>query len=86
VIAAARAWLAAGNAPGVATRRMTAVSFTKAWLLLDWLTLTQPTERAVQLGEPLLIFVAAALGIYISGRTVQARGAQPPAPAPTPVP
>jgi hypothetical protein len=78
VIAALRAWLAAGNAQGVATRRMTAVSFIKSWLLLDWLYVSQPTERAVQLGEPLLIFVAAALGIYMTGRTVQARAASPP--------
>lgn len=70
-----RAWLAAGNEPGVATRRLTAISFVKSWLLIDWLYLAQPTERAVALGEPLLMFIGATLGIYITGRTMQARAA-----------
>ena len=78
--AAFRAWLAAGNQPGVATRRLTAISFAKSWLLVDWLYLSQPTERAVALGEPLLMFIGAALGIYMAGRTFQTRAAAPPAP------
>lgn len=74
-------WLDRGNEPGRTTRRLHTLSAIGSGALIAWLVVFAPLERAKELMDPLLVLHGATLGIYIWGRTAQAR---PPADAAKP--
>lgn len=67
-----RRWLEGGNRQGVTTRRLTALCVVTNQVLVGVLALAFGTDHAARMVDPLLVFNAAALGIYMVGRTVQA--------------
>ena len=79
-----RRWLEGGNRQGVTTRRLTSLCVVTNQLLVAALVLAFGTDHAARMVDPLLVFNAAALGIYMVGRTVQAATAPVPTPAPSP--
>jgi hypothetical protein len=78
VIALVRAWLAGGNHEGVTTRRLHVAAYAVNQALVVWLVLLGDAARAERFFEPLLLLIGGVLGIYMTGRTVQARTAAAP--------
>jgi hypothetical protein len=66
-------WLAAGNEPGRTTRRLHVLALLVNQGLIVFLVAFAEESRADKLLEPLLIMHAAILGIYMAGRSYQAR-------------